>query len=207
VEHLPDDDVKGSAVRLWSLVEERAQPQADTDAIDARIWDLFGEDWAIVFTDLAGFSRQVERFGILHFLQVIWEQKKLLLPIVASHDGILIKVEADSFLILFRRAERALDCVIRMQRACRDENEHRLPEERILLCVGIGYGRILRIGDQDVFGAEVNAASKLGEDRAKQDEILVTQAVKQALEGREGVDFEPLDIEIPGTQASYRVRY
>src|SRR5262245_10299195 len=117
--HLPDDDVKGSAVRLWRLVEARAKPEADTEAIDRRIWDLFGEDWAVVFTDLAGFSRQVERFGIIHFLQVIWEQKKLLLPIVAEHDGILVKVEADSFLILFRRPESALDCAIRMQRACR----------------------------------------------------------------------------------------
>jgi adenylate cyclase len=207
VQDFSDDHLKGSAVRLWDLVAQRARPEADTDAIDARIWDLFGEDWAVLFTDLAGFSRQVERFGIVHFLQIIWEQKQLLLPIVAAHDGILIKVEADSFLILFRRAERALDCAIAMQQACREENHKRLPEERILLCVGLGFGRLLRIGDEDVFGAEVNAASKLGEDRAKQDEILITQAVKDAVEGRAGVSFEKLEMEIPGTAGGYRVGY
>ena len=79
-------------------------PGADTAGIDRRIWDLFGEEWAIMFTDLSGFSRQVAAFGIIHFLQVIFEQKRLLLPIVAAHDGILIKVEADSFLIIFKRA-------------------------------------------------------------------------------------------------------
>src|SRR5262245_54936872 len=96
-----DDDVKGSAARLWALIEERTKPSADTARIDERIWDLFGEEWAVMFTDLSGFSRRVAEFGIIHFLQVIHEQKKLLLPIVADHDGILVKVEADSFLILF----------------------------------------------------------------------------------------------------------
>ena len=78
--------------------------------IDQRIWDLFGDEWAIMFTDLSGFSRAVAAFGIIHFLQVIFEKKRLLLPIVAAHDGILIKVEADSFLIIFKRPERALQC-------------------------------------------------------------------------------------------------
>ena len=44
-----------------------------------------------MFTDLSGFSRQVAAFGIIHFLQVIFEKKRLLLPIVAAHDGILIR--------------------------------------------------------------------------------------------------------------------
>ena len=49
-------------------------------------------------------------------------------------------------------------------------------EEKVLLCVGIGYGEVLRIGDADIFGAEVNAACKLGEDIAKAGAILITGA-------------------------------
>src|SRR5678816_1552512 len=105
-----DDHLKGSEARLWRLIAERARPSADVRAIDQRIWDLFGDDWAIMFTDLSGFSRQVAKFGIIHFLQVIHEQKELLLPIVADHDGILVKVEADSFLIIFKRARTAVQC-------------------------------------------------------------------------------------------------
>src|SRR5438309_8138261 len=123
------DGLKGSEARLWGLVEARMRAGADTKRIDERIWDLFGEDWAIMFTDLSGFSRQVAAFGIIHFLQVIFEKKRLLLPIVADHDGILIKVEADSFLILFKRPERALQCGIEMQHACQKLNHRRLPEE------------------------------------------------------------------------------
>lgn len=58
----------------------------------------------------------------------------------------------------------------------------------MLLCVGIGYGRVLRIGDLDVFGAEVNAASKLGEDIAKANEVLVTQAARAAANTRNNPD-------------------
>ena len=173
--------LKGSSARLWKLVEERANPGADITTIDHRIWDLFGEEWAIVFTDLSGFSRHVAKFGIVHFLQVILEQKRLLLPIVEEHDGILIKIEADSFLILFKQPAQALRCAIAMQKKCASVNARRPPEEQIILCAGIGYGKILKIGDDDVFGHEVNLASKLGEDSAKGGEILVTRAVRDAV--------------------------
>jgi len=200
-------DLKGSEERLWSLVEARTRPGADTAKIDQRIWDLFGEDWAIMFTDLSGFSRQVAAFGIIHFLQVIFEKKRLLLPIVADYDGILIKVEADSFLIIFKRPERALACAIEMQHACQKLNHRRMPEEKVLLCVGIGYGRILRIGDADVYGQEVNAASKLGEDTARSDEILVTAAVREAVGQPAGLGFEELGEPVPGSATNYRVKY
>jgi class 3 adenylate cyclase len=82
-----------------------------------------------------------------------------------------------------------------------------VPEERILLCVGIGWGRILRIGDKDCYGAEVNAASKLGEDTAGADEVLVTGAVREAVGEIPGLAFEELQASIPGTDKAYRVRY
>jgi class 3 adenylate cyclase len=61
-----------------------------------------------------------------------------------------------------------------MQRVSQQYNVSRAPEDQVLLCLGIGYGDMLRIAEDDVFGAEVNAASKLGEDTAKAGEILVT---------------------------------
>ena len=200
-------DLKGSEERLWALVEERTRAGSDTRAIDQRIWDLFGDEWAIMFTDLSGFSRQVEAFGIIHFLQIIYEKKRLLLPIVAAHDGVLIKVEADSFLIIFKRARSALDCAIAMQHACQELNGRRAPEEQVLLCVGLGYGRILRIGDTDVFGKDVNAASKLGEDTARADEILVTEALMRAAGEVPRVRFTALEQAVPGSEVNFRVEY
>src|SRR5206468_1996831 len=118
--------------------------------------------------------------------------------IVSSHDGILIKIEADSFMIIFKRPEVALKCGIAMQRACQQLNQRRLPEEKVLLCLGIGYGKILRIGDSDVYGKEVNAASKLGEDTARSNEILVTAAVREIVGEQPGISYSELDEKVPG---------
>lgn len=198
------DQLGRSAARLWKLIEDRARSGADVEAIDERIWDLFGEEWAVMFTDLAGFSRNVAEFGILHFLQVIWEHRRLLLPIVEEHGGLFVKGDGDSLLLLFRRTRAAADCAVAMQRACAKVNQRRRPEDQILLCVGIGFGRVLRIGDEDVWGREVNAASKLGEDTAKAHEILLTDAARQALGDAPELAFESIG-GVAGSEQNYRL--
>ena len=200
--------MSASQDRLEKLIAERLQAGADKEQIDARIWNLFGEEWAVMFTDLAGFSRNVAEFGIVHFLQVIFESERVLGPCLDEHDGILLKIEADSMLVIFRSVAKALDCAVAMQRTLRDYNVGRSDAEQILLCIGLGQGRMLRIGDNDVFGAEVNAAAKLGEDQAKAWEILVTGSVKKAAaEERPGLVFELLDYVPPGAEAAYRLTY
>lgn len=160
-----------------------------------------------MFTDLAGFSRQVAKFGIIHFLQIILETKQLLLPIVEQHDGILVKVEADSLLVLYKQPARAFACAIAMQKTCQAASARRAAEEQLLLCVGIGAGRILKIGDDDVFGHEVNLASKLGEDVAKRDEILVTRACRDAIGDVAGVTWEEVRTEYAGEDVCWRAGY
>jgi adenylate cyclase len=193
--------------RLERLIEERLKPGADRKKIDERIWDLFGEDWAVMFTDLSGFSRRVAEFGIIHFLQTIQESERLLLPVIEDHDGILLKVEGDSFLVIFRNPKKSLQCAAAMHRALSKYDEGLAEEDKVLLCVGLGFGRMLRIGDADVYGAEVNAASKLGEDRAKAWEILVTGGVKKSCAGMEGFAFRKLDDPPPGAEEAYAVDY
>lgn len=158
-----------------------------------------------MFTDLSGFSRGVAKFGIIHFLQTIQESERLLIPVIEDYDGILLKSEGDSLLVIFRNVDKAIQSCQKMQQVLKEYNLDKAAEEQILLCVGLGYGRMLRIGDQDVFGAEVNAASKLGEDMAEAWELLVTKAVKEKAAEISGLKFELLDEVPPGTDAAYRV--
>jgi len=196
-----------SEERLQKLIAARIEAAADRDSIDQRIWDLFGEEWCIMSTDLAGFSRNVAEFGIIHFLQTIYESERILIPVIEKHDGILLKVEGDSFFVIFRNVQKAIRASIEMQRTTVRYNAARVPQEHVLLCVGLGFGRVLRIGDADVFGAEVNAASKLGEDIAKASEILVTKAVRDAAASIDGISFEPIDDVPPGAEAAFRIVY
>ncbi len=199
--------VSASEDRLENLIQERLKPGADKKTIDERIWDLFGEEWCVMFTDLSGFSRGVAKFGIIHFLQTIFEAERLLIPVIEDHDGILLKVEGDSFLVIFRNPKKAIQSAISMQRVLKTYNTDKPDEEKVLLCVGLGFGRMLRIGDTDVFGAEVNAASKLGEDTADAWEILVTEAVKVRADGMPDVSFDPIKDVPPGAEKAYTTRY
>lgn len=192
-----------SADRLRELIEARLAPGADREAIDRRIHDLFGETWAVMFTDLSGFSRNVAEFGIVHFLQTVHEAERLLFPVIGDHDGIVLKVEGDSFLVIFRRADRALEAARSMQAVLEDYNAERPREEWVLLCVGLGFGEVLRIGDSDVFGSEVNAASKLGEDLARAGEILATEAFVEQIGG--GLEREVLPKAPAGTSRAWRI--
>jgi adenylate cyclase len=197
----------GAFQRLESLLQERLQPGVNKAEIDQRVWDLFGESWAVMFTDLAGFSRSVAEFGIIHFLQIIYESERIFSPCIDQHDGILLKTEGDSMLILFRQPQKALECAISMQKTAQNYNQQRPATEQILLCVGIGYGQILAIGDQDVFGIEVNTASKLGEDTAKAWEILITNSVAQVVQDMPNISLEKTDDILPGTPNVFKVIY
>jgi class 3 adenylate cyclase len=191
--------------RLQKLMTERLRAGSDREAIDRRIWDLFGEEWCVMATDLSGFSRGVAEFGIIHFLQTIYEAERILVPVVESHDGILLKVEGDSFMVIFRNVHKALHASIEMQRTVRRYNADRPAVEHVLLGVGLGFGRMLRIGDADVFGVEVNSACILGETYAKGYEILVTQAVRDG--AGDELAFEEFAHVPPGARGAYRVVY
>lgn len=153
-------------------------------------------------TDLSGFSRGVAELGIVHYLRIIQESERLLVPIIERHEGILLKVEGDSLFVIFARPREALQAAIEMQRATRRWNEGKPERERMLLGIGLGYGRVLRVAQADVYGSEVNSACILGENFAKGYQVLVTQAVRDAAEG---FAFEPFEHVPPGAGGAYRL--
>ncbi len=196
-----------SADRLEKLIAERLEPGADKAAIDRRIWRLFGETWAVMYTDLSGFSRNVAEFGIVHFLQTIYESHRLLVPQIEKDNGILLKTEGDSLIVMFRHVNDAVRRAVAMQHCTRKHNESRIDAEKVLLCVGIGYGEVLRIGDADIFGAEVNAACKLGEDFAKAGDILMTGSCARKARIPASARLEPLDSAPAGADSAFRLIY
>lgn len=205
--HIRQIIARASTDRLERLIEERLVPGADKARIDQRIWNLFGEKWALLYTDLSGFSRNAAEFGIIHFLQTIYESHRLLVPVIQNGNGILLKTEGDSLMVLYRNPDDAVASAIAMQQTCQHHSANLPPEDKVLLCVGIGYGDMLRIGDDDVFGAEVNATCKLGEDMAKAHEILVTGNLAQAITLPEGARLSVLDAAPPGAEQAYRLDY
>ncbi len=166
---------------LVQLIEQRLQPGADINAIDQKIWAMFGEPWAILCSDMSGFTHRTDEFGIVHFLTLIHEMQKLLSPIILSHYGFVLKTEADNIFAIFRDPIQAVRCALAMHQATHFYNIDKATDSQIAVCIGIGYGKVIKIGDEDCFGSEVNHAFKLGEDIAKAGETLITPDTYQAI--------------------------
>jgi class 3 adenylate cyclase len=161
---------------LERLLTERNEHPERLAEIDRRIWETFGERRAVWVLDMCGFSRLTVRYGITHFLAMIQRLHQLVRPIVIEHGGRVVKTEADNVFAAFPEVGAAVAAARRVQERLATANAF-LPEDWDLhASIGIGYGEILVIGDDDFYGNELNLASKLGEDVAGPGEIYLTEA-------------------------------
>jgi adenylate cyclase len=144
--------------------------------IDREIEAAFAETHAVMVLDMCGFSRLTARYGITHFLAMIHRLHGIVLPIVADHGGRIVKTEADNVFAVFPDVAPAVEGAIDIQDRLRAANVF-LPEDWDLhASLGIGYGQLLMVGDDDLYGNEMNIASKLGEDIAGSGEVFLTAA-------------------------------
>ena len=171
-------------VRFWDQIKERRKlPVGERlDAFDEALWKTFGREVAIMFTDLSGFTKLSNQYGIEEFLCVIQSSHELFDPEIERFGGNALMKKGDSYLILFDKVEMAAECAVAMQNATLEHNKVVEEHRQVHLCLGIGVGRSLVIDDKDVYGAEVNLASKVGEDIAEQGEILLTAKARVKLE-------------------------
>jgi adenylate cyclase len=198
-----ESHVPGEA-ELTNLLTELLESPEQWDQIVERIEKIFTQTRAIMVLDMSGFSRTTLNRGITSFLLMIHQMQLLAVPSVEDNGGTLIKTEADDLYCVFDSVSDALaasrEITVRLETA-----NLILPKDRELYAsVGIGYGPVLNIGNQDLWGSEMNLASKLGEDIAEQGEIILSAAAKEAL-GETVHRFEQRSLEISGLDLDYFV--
>jgi class 3 adenylate cyclase len=152
--------------------------------------------------DMSGFSRTTQDRGITPFLLMIHQMRLLTLPSVADHRGKVVKSEADNLYCIFDSVDDAVaasrEIAVRLQTA-----NLILPKDRKLYAsIGIGYGSVLNIGDQDLWGAEMNLACKLGEDIAELGDILLSEAAMAALSAGD-LPVEQHSVSVSGLELNY----
>ena len=168
--------------RLASFLKRRARSApARRPELDCAAFPSLFRKRAVVFTDTADFTLRTARDGILHFLMVFDRFVTEARPSVARAGGRLVKVEGDSLLLSFDDATAACRGVDAVESCLRQVNRGRPPGERLVFSYGIGYGDVLE-PEGDLFGLEVNLASKLGEDLAEPGEALLTPSAAAALD-------------------------
>lgn len=191
---------------LDELLEKRLNSDRTTEEMDVEIWQLFSTVKCILFTDICGFTRYVHTKGIIAFLHKMYQFKKIFLPIVQENHGEIIKIEGDSVIAVFESVTEAIATVRRALTLLDEYNRGVYEAEKIELCSGIGYGEILQIGKSDVFGFEVNIASKLGEDMAGAREIFISEAAKvNIIQTDLQIDLEEIQTKLNLGSKAYKV--
>ncbi len=148
--------------------------------------------------DTCGSSRTVRGQGIVHFLALLERMERLIRPCVDAARGRILRREADNLFAVFDDPNEAVRAARSIQHDVGAANEALPAEDEVGVSVGIGFGDLLLVGDDDAWGDEMNLASKLGEDLAECGETLVTKAARDALRGDEDVTLEERDYIVSG---------
>ncbi len=170
---------------LEQLLDEILDQPRRRKRLEAQIEETFVGDRAVLVLDMTGFSRTTQAHGIVAFLLQTRRLRRIADPVVADRRGDVIKAEADNLFCLFPSSDDAF--------AAAGQILATLPRG-VYASIGIGYGPMLLVGDDDMLGNEVNLASKLGEDVADDGEILLTEAAYAGLSEPGGLEERMISI-------------
>ena len=178
-------DLLPLASPLMDYIHQRfLQHYIEQDVVGHMEIELGGDDTlgrlrvAIAFCDLAGYTRYTEEEGeeeALSFVERFIEAVNSTLP----DDARVVKTIGDEVMIVGQDVTALVDWAVGFQRLFRER-----PEPRI----GVHFGATL-YRDGDYFGREVNLASRVVA-RARGGEVLVTNAVVDAVSAGEHISFE-----------------
>jgi adenylate cyclase len=167
--------------RMLAFLKKRARARpANRPKLDCENFPYLFCKRAIVFTDTADFTTRTAQDGILHFLMIFERISVEIRKLVKKMGGEIVKVEGDSLLLRYDHPDEACLAVAAIDALLAASNKGRPENEQVHFSYGVGYGDVLDL-DDDMFGLEVNLASKLGEDLAEPGEALLTPAAAAAL--------------------------
>jgi adenylate cyclase len=165
-----------SRKKLERLLDRRNEHPEQLATIDSQIATLFEAQRAILVLDMCGFSRLTIRHGIIHYLAMIRRMQTAVLPLIEAGRGKLVKTEADNVFATFATVGDALRTAHAIHKTLAHANAVLPADWDVHVGIGIGFGPLLLIGSDDVYGSEMNLASKLGEDLAEAGDVLLTEA-------------------------------
>jgi adenylate cyclase len=187
--------------RLDELLNQIIEHPEKRAELEAQIERDFTEQRAVFVLDMSGFSRTTQAHGVVSFLLMIHQMRLLASPVVRARGGRLVKAEADNLYCLFETVEAAVAAAREIVRRLETVNVLLPATRRLYASIGIGFGEVLAPAEEDLFGDEVNLASKLGEDVAGEGVVLLTEAARAELP--ENLDAREERVSISGLVLKY----
>jgi class 3 adenylate cyclase len=155
---------------------------------------------AILVLDMTGFTEASITTGTVPALLRIMTVQRLCKPVLDDHNATLVHAFADDLVALFDDPADALAAAFEAHEKVTAFTAWPNGTHAAACCIGIGYGDVYAIGPNLAMGAEMNCASKLGEDTATAGETLLTENMHRAVKHCSGATFtQRLDAELPFT--------
>ena len=138
---------------------------------------------AILVADVVGYSRLAgsDEDRILARLRAL--RSDLIDPIIAVHNGRVVKRTGDGAIVEFRSVVDAVRCAIEVQNGMVERNAGLPPERRIEFRMGIHLGDVVEENDGDLMGDGVNIAARL-EGIAKPGSICLSDDAYRQVKSR-----------------------
>jgi predicted ATPase/class 3 adenylate cyclase len=127
----------------------------------------------LLFTDIEGSTRQLNELGREGFDELLREHRRILREAFASHRGVELRTEGDSFFAVFGRAEDAV--------AAAEQAQASLTEAGIPVRIGIHTGEPLRVEHEDGYvGLDVHRGARIA-GAAHGGQVLLSQVTRELL--------------------------
>jgi len=157
----------------------------------------------ILFTDIEGFARLMDRLGDWRARQVLRAHNALVGGVLAAHGAFVVKSLGDGFMAVFTGARRAVRCAIAVQEALATNNAKR-PDVPLRVRMGLHTGEVtMEAGDfadrTVVLAARIAAEARGGE-------ILISLLVRELTESAGEFTFaEARKVRLKGLSGMYRL--
>jgi adenylate cyclase len=115
---------------------------------------------AILAADVVSYSRLIEQDEAETLAMLKQRRVSILTPLVAEHQGRVVKEMGDGVLIEFASAVNAVGCAVELQKKMSAANDGIAEDRRIVLRIGINLGDVVVEGG-DLYGDGVNIAARL----------------------------------------------
>ncbi|AHG48434.1 adenylate cyclase (plasmid) [Rhizobium leguminosarum bv. trifolii CB782] len=142
---------------------------------------------AILAADVVGYSRLLEANEEETLNALRQHRRELFEPAVTTHDGRIIKVMGDGFLVEFGSVLSAARCAVEIQRGMLERNMGLPADRHFAFRIGLNLGDIVFDAD-DFHGDGINVAVRL-QALAAPGGIACSAAVRHEVGNKLGLDF------------------
>ncbi|MCA0873116.1 hypothetical protein LCL97_19980 [Seohaeicola saemankumensis] len=143
--------------------------------------------------DVYGFSRLMAADESGTLARVLKQQRDIIQPLIASHDGRVVKLMGDGVLAEFPSVTAAVQSAVEIQKSvARQAEDSSADADPLLVRIGINLGEVIADGT-DIYGDGVNVAARI-EALAQPGGIALSGAAHAQLKIRPPLNFEDMGL-------------